>query len=194
MGTGDRPSVLVVDDDEDVLETYRLWLSDDYDLETATSGATALEAIDEDTDIVLVDRLVPGTSGREIVERIRETGHDCQVAMATAVEPDFDVLEMDFDAYLTKALDRETVLDTIETLYHRATYDDRLQKYFSLAEKRALLTARKSGSELAANENFGELESRLDALEDELDSLVAEMNDEDFLAAIQHIESDIEES
>jgi DNA-binding response OmpR family regulator len=193
MGSRDRPGVLVVDDDEDVLETYRLWLAEDYDLRTATAGDDALETIDEDTDVVLVDRLMPGTSGSDIVDRIREAGYDCQIAMATAVEPDFDVLEMDFDAYLTKALERETVVDTIETLHHRATYDDRLQEYFSLAEKRALLTARKSDTELAENEDFGALETRIEELESALDTLVAEMDDEDFLAAIQHIEADIEE-
>jgi DNA-binding response OmpR family regulator len=192
MGSDDRPVVLVVDDDEDVLDTYRLWLAEDYDLRTATSGEDALETIDDATDVVLLDRLMPGTSGAAIVERIREAGYDCQVAMATAVEPDFDVLEMDFDAYLTKALDRETVVDTVETLDHRATYDDRLQEYFSLAEKRALLSARKSATELDENEDFGALEARLEELESALDSLVADMDDEDFLAAIQHIEFDIE--
>jgi DNA-binding response OmpR family regulator len=193
MGSSDRPAVLVVDDDEDVLDTYRLWLAEDYDLRTATSGEAALAEIDETTDVVLLDRLMPGASGSEIVDRIREEGYDCQVAMATAVEPDFDVLEMDFDAYLTKALEREAVVETVETLHHRATYDDRLQEYFSLAEKRALLSARKSDAELAGNEDFRALESRLAELEEEIDSLVAEMDDEDFLAAMQHIESNIEE-
>jgi DNA-binding response OmpR family regulator len=194
MESDDGPVVVVVDDDEDVLDTYRLWLADDYDLRTVTSGSEARSEIDSSTDVVLLDRLMPGTSGSEIVEEIRAEGYDCQVAMATAVEPDFDVLDMDFDAYLTKALDREAVVDTVETLHHRATYDDRLQEYFALAEKRALLSARKSDTELAENEGFQALEVRLEELEAALDSLVAEMDDEDFLAAIQHIELDIEES
>jgi DNA-binding NtrC family response regulator len=128
MATSDDPTVLAVDDDEKLLETYRMWLDADYDLRLAAGGEEALEKLDDDVQVVLLDRLMPGLSGDEVLERIRESGVDCRVAMVTAVEPDFDVAEMPFDAYVPKALDRETVVRTVERLVARDEYDDVLVK------------------------------------------------------------------
>jgi len=58
--------------------------------------------IDETVDVVLLDRMMPGMSGQEVLAAIRERGLDCRVAMVTAVDADFDVIEMGFDEYLGK--------------------------------------------------------------------------------------------
>lgn len=53
--------------------------------------------IDEDVDVVLHDCRMPDRSGGQTLERIREQGYDCRVAMVTAVDLDFDIVEMDFE-------------------------------------------------------------------------------------------------
>ncbi|MFB6105679.1 MAG: response regulator, partial [Halobacteriaceae archaeon] len=66
---GARPTVVVVDDEEGIAEAYSYWLSDEYDVRTAQSGAGALETIDEDVDVVLLDRRMPDRSGDEVLDR-----------------------------------------------------------------------------------------------------------------------------
>jgi len=176
MTTSNTPTVLAVDDDEKLLETYRMWLDADYDLRLAAGGEEALEKLDDDVQVVLLDRLMPGLSGDELLDRIRESGVSCQVAMVTAVEPDFDIAEMPFDAYVPKALDRETVVDTVERLIARTDYDAVLREHYAVAEKLSVIEERKTKAELAKDdayqdlvERFRELESRLSAREEELD-------------------------
>jgi len=187
MTTGENPVVLAVDDDEKLLGTYEMWLEADYDLRKAASGDEALDKLDEDVQVVLLDRLMPGLSGDEVLERIRESGHNCQVAMVTAVEPDFDIAEMPFDAYVSKALDRETVIETVERLVARGKYDDVLQDHYAVAEKLSTLEEQKSESELAKNEMYQDLLERFAALDERLSAQAADLDRDDIVSSIENI-------
>ena len=193
MTGSETPVVLIVEDEPDVAETYNLWLADDYEVRMAGSGDEGLAELDETVDVVLLDRMMPGLSGDEVLERIRERGLDCRVAMVTAVEPDFDILEMGFDAYLCKPIRSQQLHDTVENLLERSTYDDLLQEYYSLVEKQATLEATKSSAELADNEEYLELRERVDDLKTDLsDTLGGIDDDEDFIATLRGL-SDVEE-
>ncbi|MFB6211870.1 MAG: response regulator [Halobacteriales archaeon] len=195
VASGDEPpsdetTVLIVEDDKDVVETYRLWLENRYDVRIATEGSAALDAVDETVDVVLLDRLMPGLSGGEVLERIRDRNLGCRVAMVTAVEPDFDVIEMGFDAYLTKPVNQETLTDTIEKLMARSDYTEQLNRYTSLLARREALQAEKNERELADSEEYAALESELEELGEGLDTTVIGMNDSGgFLATIQGIDA-----
>jgi DNA-binding response OmpR family regulator len=193
MSESDRPAVLIVEDEPDVAETYKLWLRDDYEVLMAHDGDEGLELLDESVDVVLLDRMMPGLSGDEVLERIRERDLDCRVSMVTAVEPDFDILEMGFDAYLSKPIKSDQLTETVENLLERSEYDSLLQEYYSLVEKQATLEATKSGTELAGNEEYERLQERIETVQDDLsDSLGGVSGDEDFIATIRGL-SDGEE-
>ncbi|RDI71310.1 response regulator [Halopelagius longus] len=121
--TEDRPTVLVVEDEETVVEAYALWLSETANVRTATGGKEALELVDDDVDAVLLDRRMPDLSGDETLAEMRERGHDCRVAMVTAVDPDVEATEESFDTYLTKPVTREEIVDTVEELLELARED-----------------------------------------------------------------------
>jgi len=193
MTGSEMPVVLIVEDEPDVAETYNLWLADEYEVRMAQSGDEGLAELDETVDVVLLDRMMPGLSGDKVLERIRERGLDCHVAMVTAVEPDFDILEMGFDAYLCKPIRSEQLHETVENLLKRSQYDDLLQEYYSLVEKQATLEATKSTAELADNEAYVDLRNRVDDLETDLgDTLGGIDDDEDFIATLRGL-SDVEE-
>ena len=176
--------MLAVDDDEKLLETYRMWLDADYDLRLAASGEEGLDLLDEDVQVVLLDRLMPGMSGDEVLERIRESGHACRVAMVTAVEPDFDIAEMPFDAYVPKALDRETVVRTVERLVARAEYDDVLREHYAVAEKLATIEKQKPDAELARNGAYQDLLDRFAELDERLADEAADLDRDDIVGSI----------
>jgi len=186
MSDSDRPVVLIVEDEPDVAETYKLWLRDEYEVRMAQNGDEGLSALEPDVDVVLLDRMMPGLSGDEVLEQIRERDLECRVSMVTAVEPDFDILEMGFDAYLSKPIRSEELHETVENLLERSAYDDLLQRYYSLVEKRATLEATKSNPELSESDEYGELQERIGELKTELsDTLGGIEDDEDFIATLR---------
>jgi DNA-binding response OmpR family regulator len=182
------PVILIIEDEPDVAETYNLWLSEDYEVRLAQNGDEGLELLDEEVDIVLLDRMMPGLPGDEVLERIREQEYDCRVAMVTAVEPDFDILNMGFDAYLNKPVRSEQLHETVENLFERSEYDGLLKQYYALVEKQATLETAKSTAELASSEEYQQLEERIQELRSELTSTLGGMEeDSDFIATIRSI-------
>jgi len=187
------PVVLIVEDEPDVAETYRLWLQDNYEVRVAQDGDEGLEKLDEGVDVVLLDRMMPGLSGDEVLERIREEGLGCRVAMVTAVEPDFDILEMGFDAYLSKPTGSDQLKETVTNLLERSEYDDLLQEYYSLVEKQATLEATKSRVELNDSEEYERLKGEIESLRGDLsETLNGIEDDEDFIATDRGLD-DVEE-
>jgi DNA-binding NtrC family response regulator len=164
--SGDAPTVLVVDDEADVTEVYALWLQvEDYDVRTATGGQEAIEQVDDDVDVVLLDRRMPDLSGDEVLARIRKEGYDVQVAMVTAVDPDFDLVEMDFEAYLTKPVMEGDLYDTVDKLLELRDDEEEARRH-ALEQKRSALESEKDPDELDDSEAFDDLNARLQRLED----------------------------
>ena len=191
MTESDQPTILVVEDEEALIELYVRWLEDEYDVRTAEGGEEALEEFDDSVGVVLLDRLMPGMSGDEVLEDVRKRSTVCKVAMVTAVEPDFDVITMGFDDYLIKPVERETLLETIERLLSRSAYAELEQELYALVSKQAVIESSKSEEELADNEEFVELESRIEALRAELDDTLSEIENDEFVAMVRDLESEV---
>lgn len=179
-GDEDGPVILAVDDEPDVTEVYSLWLPDEYVVRRAAGGEEALELMDETVDVVLLDRLMPGLGGDTVLERIREAGYDTRVAMVTAVDPDFDVLEMPFDDYVVKPVDPEELRATVDRLLTIASHGARSEELFGLAARRAALESTKSEGTLAASDEYRELVERIEQLRGELDDVVDDLDGEAF--------------
>jgi DNA-binding response OmpR family regulator len=182
------PKVLVVDDEADVADVYALRLRANYDAETAYGGEAALERIDDDVDVVLLDRRMPDLSGDEVLEEIRARDYDCRVIMITAVDPDFDIVEMPFDDYLNKPVEKTDLVGAIEQQLTATRYDERLTEYLEVTSKLGLLQAEKTDEELADNEDVQRLCERADRLKAGLDETLTEFDDAH--AAFQEIERD----
>lgn len=161
-------TVLVVDDKKDVVEAYSLWLSDEYNVRTATGGEEALKQLGG-TDLVLLDRDMPGLSGDEVLERIREEGHPCRVAMVTAVDPDFDIIEMGFDDYVTKPVDKDDLIEVAERLLTLNDIDEALSEHFTLAQKAAALRTEKTEEELNGHDRYNEIVEKMDDMKDRIE-------------------------
>ena len=190
MTESDQPTILVVEDEQALIELYVRWLEDEYDVRTAEGGEEALEEFDDSVGVVLLDRLMPGMSGDEVLEDVRERSADCKVAMVTAVEPDFDVITMGFDDYLIKPVEQETLLETIERLLSRSAYAELEQELYALVSKQAVIESSKSEEELTDNEEFVELESRIEALRAELDDTLSEIESDEFVAMVRDLEGE----
>lgn len=176
-------TILIVDDEPSITDLYALRLEDEYDVRTAYSGSEALDTIHDEVDVVLLDRRMPDLSGDDVLTKIREDGIDCRVAMVTAVDPDFDILDLGFDAYVVKPVSEQDLKDTVETLLRRSAYDDQLRELTSMMSKKAALEAEKSEEELSDNDEYQRLVDELDRLESSLDDTVGDLDEDDFSAA-----------
>ncbi|MFW6320893.1 MAG: response regulator [Halohasta sp.] len=173
----DTPTVLIVDDEQEVADVYAFRLKRHYDVRTAYGGPEAVEAIDEDVDVMLLDRRMPELSGDDVLETIRADGYDCRVIMTTAVEPEFDIIEMPFDDYLCKPVDAETLVGAIETQLTAKQYDETVSDLFRMTSKLAVLEAEKSADELEGSEEYRRLKDRTAEARREASSLMEEFDD-----------------
>ncbi|WP_423745914.1 response regulator (plasmid) [Haladaptatus sp. SPP-AMP-3] len=170
--------ILVVDDEQPIADLFTRWLEDEYDVRTAYSGAEAIAMLDGSPDIVLLDRDMPETSGDDVLEAIRARNIDCRVGMVTAVEPDFDVLELGYDTYVVKPITGpDELYDVVESLRRRATYSTDVQQLLALSSKRATLEARIAESELARHEEYQTLVSEIRHLKRSLSTTLDGMDD-----------------
>jgi len=172
----DRATVLLVDDEEEVADVYALRLQTAYDTRVAYGGEDALETIDVDVDVVLLDRRMPDLSGDEVLAKIREKGYDCRVIMLTAVDPGLDILEMGFDDYLCKPVEKEDLVSAIDQQLKIQEHDEQLSEYFEVTSKLALLESELPPQELEDNDQLARLRDRADELEAEMSDLLDEFD------------------
>ncbi len=181
------PRVLVVEDDADLAELYAEWLGGTYAVETAYDGTTALDRLDGTVDVVLLDRMMPGLSGEEVLGVVRDAEVDPQVVMVSAVTPDLDVVQMGFDAYLEKPIEAEELYETVERMLSRAEYDEKLRELFSLIERQETLEAVRRPEVLEASEEYRALVDRLESVQSDVESLLTRLPDDDFQVAVERL-------
>ena len=180
------PTVLIVDDERDIADIYTLQLEGSYDVRTVYGGPAAIEAIDEDVDVVLLDRRMPGLSGNEVLERIRADGYDCRVIMVTAIDPEFDIIEMPFDDYLCKPVDKTTLREAIEQQLTAKQYDETVSELFRATSKLTVLEHEMSAAELEASAEYQQLKASTAEMRADAESLMSELDD--FEAAFKAID------
>ena len=132
-----QATILAVDDERGLVDIYETWFGDKYDVRTAYGGREALSAFDGSIDLVLLDRRMPGMSGDEVLEHLREEGHDCPVVMVTAVEPDEGMVDLPFDEYVVKPIDRGELREAIERALARADDDTANEVLDALGDEKA---------------------------------------------------------
>jgi CheY-like chemotaxis protein len=116
--------LLVVDDEEKVrIYLARLLARRGYEVETAADGALALEKVaKEDFDAVLLDVLMPGMSGMEVLPRIKKLKPMVEVIMLTgnaSVKIGVESMKLGAFNYLLKPINLEKLTECLtEALEH----------------------------------------------------------------------------
>ena len=115
--------ILVVDDDTNICELLRLYLTKEgYQVTTANDGEEGLEKFNQlKPDMVLLDVMMPRMDGLEVCRRIRKLGNT-PVMMLTAKGETFDKvlgLELGADDYMVKPFDTKELLARITVQLRR---------------------------------------------------------------------------
>lgn len=174
LGEQSLPTVLIVDDDPRLLSMHASWLEDTYEVKQARNGRQALRRLDDDVDVVLLDRRMPGISGDEVLSSIRDRDRNCGVLLLTAVDPGLDVIELPFDAYLEKPVVPGELREVVSDVLSRRVYDQDRITYLSLLARQSVLRAEHTAAELDDSQEYTRLEERIEGLEAKLDDPLEE--------------------
>ena len=117
-------SILIIEDDEKLARMIELELGhEDYETEKAADGVSGLKAAEDGShDLILLDIMLPGMSGIEVLRRLRKS-KDTPVILLTARDETVDkVLGLDSgaDDYVTKPFAIEELLARIRAAMRKA--------------------------------------------------------------------------
>jgi len=121
-----RQSVLVVEDEEDIMEVIRFNLEKEgYEVNQALSGEKALQLIEKKLPtLVLLDLMLPGINGLDLCRILKQNDRTkgIPVIMLTAKSEDADIvagLEMGAEDYITKPFSPRVLLARVRTVLRR---------------------------------------------------------------------------
>lgn len=126
------PRVLIVDDEKRLLRTIRDGLAEEgYETVTSTNGEAALwVAQSQAIDLVILDLMLPGLHGLEVLKRLRTAGFANPVLILTAcdrVRDRVDGLDNGADDYVVKPFSFAELLARIRVLLRRGPPREQLE-------------------------------------------------------------------
>ena len=121
------PRILVVDDEAPMVELIREYLAaEGMDVAVAGDGPAAVDAVrDRRPDVVILDVMLPGLDGFEVLRRVR-TFSDAYVIMLTARAEEIDRiigLSVGADDYLVKPFSPRELVARVKALLRRPRAD-----------------------------------------------------------------------
>lgn len=138
-----KPKILIVEDEEKIARVLELELTyEGYEVGKALDGLEGFKLFQEHTwDVVLLDVMLPGISGIELLRRIRANGSQTPVIMLTAkssVEDKVSGLDLGANDYVTKPFQIEELFARIRAALRlrrkSETTDKSSQTWLSIAD------------------------------------------------------------
>jgi CheY-like chemotaxis protein len=116
--------IMVVDDEESLLELLRAVLeAENYEVVTANSGAECIEKLKTfRPDLILLDMMMPGMSGREVCEKIRSDPKTKDINVAFVTVAKFSeagkgkLKDMNVKDYITKPFDNDDLVSRVKKI------------------------------------------------------------------------------
>ena len=116
--------ILIVEDDADISNMLRELLSPHYSISQAFSGTEAVMCAErEEFDLILLDLMLPGLTGEEVLERVRAQGNVPVIAVSAKDDKSTKVglLKSGVDDFIGKPFDNDELMARIEALLRRSS-------------------------------------------------------------------------
>ena len=111
------PTLLIVDDEEGPRQSLKIVFKHDYQVRVASNGADALEiARNEPIDVAVLDIMMYGMSGVEVLKELKEIDPSIEVVMLTAyetLETARQALRLGAREYLNKPFDISIIRNAV---------------------------------------------------------------------------------
>lgn len=117
-------TILIVDDEKIVCEAFMAAFEDKYAIVSAASGQEALNILEQpnDIDLVILDVMMPGLNGIQLVKEIKKIDSSLQVAILTGYgskDIAIEALRADADEFIEKPFDIKQTQAVIERLLNK---------------------------------------------------------------------------
>jgi len=149
----------ILEDEAAQQELYKLWFSSsDHSCECFSNAAHFLQALKKNTfDILLIDWILPESSGEEVLKRVRKTlGWDLPIIFITSVDSEASIvsaLRAGADDYIVKPPKYMELLARIESLSRRTKAPPIIQLgYYEINQDMRAITANGKPVELTQKE------------------------------------------
>jgi len=172
--------ILIVEDEEDILELLEYTLQKEgYETIGFLSVNDKLKKIfdEEQIDLILMDRNLPGLDGTSFINDIKEQGYNIPVIYLTAKDKDEDIIEgfqSHADDYITKPFNIKELLARVNAVIKRSTKEVDVLKVRDITYK-------------AINKKFFIGEEDVDLTHLEHDLLLEFMKNKDILMTREHL-------
>ncbi|WP_251318030.1 response regulator transcription factor [Flintibacter muris] len=118
--------VLIVEDEQSIVDILSFNLTKEgYDTLEALDGPTGLQlALEQNPDLVLLDLMLPGMSGFDVCQKLRQAGSAVPIVMLTAREEEDDKvrgLELGADDYITKPFKNRELMARVKANIRRVS-------------------------------------------------------------------------
>jgi DNA-binding response OmpR family regulator len=116
--------ILLIDDDELILDTYRRILErNGFHVDTASTGEQAKEQLEKSTyDILLVDIVLPDIPGDRLILDLRLNDNNVPVIVITgfsSYEKSLDTIGLRISDILLKPIDPDELVESINDVFKR---------------------------------------------------------------------------
>ncbi|RLF39710.1 MAG: two-component system response regulator [Thermoplasmata archaeon] len=114
--------IMVVDNEPDIVELTKTLLElAGYEVISAYSGEECLEKLNsEKVDLILLDIMMPGMSGWDVFNRIKQNKIDAKVVFMSVLEISENrkktLMEEGLADYIIKPFSRETLINTVDSI------------------------------------------------------------------------------
>ena len=134
-----KETILIVEDDRALREGLALNLGlQGYRVLVAADGEEGMRmAFDDRTDLIILDIMMPGWSGLDILEELRKRGETVPVLILSARNSTPNKVEglgLGADDYMTKPFDRSELIARIEAMLRRARANGRSEPTLSVGD------------------------------------------------------------
>ena len=125
-------TILIVEDDKNINEMLqKLLKTNSYNTRAVYSGTEALLVHDDTVDLIILDLMLPGKSGEEIITELRKI-KNVPIIVTSAIhdiDKKLDLFSLGADDYVTKPFNNDELLARIKVhLKHRVNNQDEILK------------------------------------------------------------------
>jgi len=163
----DKPTILLIDDNEEIRKYLKDILGEIYQIYEAADGATGFEYVKKySPDLVISDIIMPGLSGVELCQRVKDDpvlNHILIILLTSSSATDVKLkgIEVGADDYITKPFDKDLLTARVANIL-KSRYN--LKQHFFNA-----ITLKTSGISITGEDKVF-IEKCIEIIEQELDS------------------------
>lgn len=129
-----RPSILIIDDNKEILWILQDILSDEFNVVTAENGNDGLEKlVNSMPELVITDIMMPNLDGMSLTRKIKANPYTMHIPLIilsakSAIDDRIEGVEAGADAYIPKPFDIQYLKTIVRQLIEKKK---KLQKYYS---------------------------------------------------------------